>query len=102
MLLRACRNIGNIIHTSKQGYKVIPQLMKPLSAEILLDHSEKNIKRTKSICTIGYIYQHIDLRQNNQKTQENLLTKASAWLVSIFHMETTQSILDKWQEFNKL
>ena len=102
MLLRACRNIGKMINTQQQGYTVTPQLMKPLSPEFLLDHSEKNIKRTKSICTIGYIYRHIDLRHNIQKTQENLLMKASAWLVSTFLTETTQSIMDKWQEFNKL
>ena len=102
MLLKACRNIGKMLNTSKQGYTVTPQLMKPLSAEFLLDHSQKSIKRTKSICTIGYISQNIDLRQNIQKMQENLLIRDSVWLVSIFHTETTQSIMGKWQVFNKL
>ena len=96
MLLKACRNLGKMLNTSKQGYTVTPQLMKPLSAEFLLDHSEKTTKRTKSICTIGYFSQHKDLKLNNQKTQENLSIRDSVLLASIFPMATIQSIWDKW------
>lgn len=35
-------------------YGTTPQMMHDLSAAFLLDESQRTIKRTKTICTIGY------------------------------------------------
>lgn len=51
----------------KRFYGTTPQMMHDLSADFLLDESARTRKRTKTICTIGYMIFNIDLKLKNQK-----------------------------------
>ena len=55
-MLRASKIVGNLLNKSLYSYGITPQFMHPLNAELLLDEFTKTTKRTKTVCTIGYLF----------------------------------------------
>ena len=70
-MLRASKIVGNLLNKSLYSYGITPQFMHPLNAELLLDEFTKTTKRTKTVCTIGYLFLHLVLRPRALRMQEN-------------------------------
>lgn len=56
MMLRASKIVSSILRPNVYSYGITPQFMHPLTAELLLDEFPKTTKRTKTVCTIGYLF----------------------------------------------
>lgn len=76
-MLRAGKIVNSFLNKNIYRYGITPQFMHPLSAELLLDQFTKTTKRTKTVCTIGYISRHSDPKHKSLKTPANLSMKES-------------------------
>ncbi len=65
-----------LLSAPRFNYGTTPQMMHDLSAAFLLDQSPRTRKRTKTICTIGYLFAYPDPKHKNLKWHFNWSTKA--------------------------
>lgn len=71
MLLKASKVVSNLLNKNVQNYGITPQVISNVSASSLLDVFPKTLKRTKTVCTIGYLIFHLDPKQNTPNKPEN-------------------------------
>lgn len=101
MLSKVSSFCRSLMQRSLHCYGITPQFMHPLDAELLLDESPKSTKRTKTVCTIGYLSTHTDQKLSHQTMLVCWLTKVWTLPDSISHMVITPNISDRWSECDR-
>lgn len=96
MLSKLGTTLNRFLQVPLANYGITPQFMHPLDAELLLEESPKATKRTKTVCTIGFLSLHLDPKHNTPKMPACSLTKDSTWQGSTFPMEIMLSTFARW------
>lgn len=76
MLNNIKKAMHQLTHSSQILFSKTPQYIQPMGPTALLCEDPKPRKRTKTICTIGYVLTYSDLKHNPLKMQESLLIRA--------------------------
>lgn len=76
MFINIQRSMNRLNLTSKAFFARTPQFLNTLNPDILLSEETKPGKRTKTVCTIGYVSFQLGPRHSLLKARDNSLTKA--------------------------
>lgn len=76
MLLHLRKSSRSLNYVTKAYFSKLPRYVHSLSASFLLNEDPKPRKRTKTVCTIGYLTSHTAQRPSRPKMQASSSTRA--------------------------